>query len=330
MSIVVPRRERRDRVQRVEDDGAVGGADLPAGRDHVRHRLTGRRACRAAGERRRDILVHLQHQPRTRGRALVHQVVQQPGVPGHRYPPARGAQVRLRGHRVLRGREQVAQVGEDLHQGDAGVRRVPVGPGGGHRGQPVEEHLAQAGVVPAQIVDYRFGDPDRRADRGRRAVQVGVAVHAEAEQGLGQARIEPGGLRLHDHQPVAGQVAKVRRPDHEQRGVRILAGELRDVGGGRGGQPGELRGGCRPGHLDGPVRRLRSGQHLDTVAAQAGGQRAQAAHQQGAVGRNVRVARVHLDVVDAVQQAAGQRVLPAPVGVVTGVRGQRVHAVTPA
>ena len=80
-------------------------------------------------ERRRAVVEPHLH-PGARVAAVVHEVVDQPGVPPRRVRSARGAEVRLGGDRVLPVAQLVADVGEQLDQRDAEVGRVALPPVG--------------------------------------------------------------------------------------------------------------------------------------------------------------------------------------------------------
>ncbi len=327
---------QRQVVEQLEDLGPVLRHHLP-----VRVLVDQRGVARDAGEQPRwlarqvlprqhhvaDAGRGLERHPRTGVHAVVHRVVQQPRVPVDRRPPARAAQVRLGGYRVLAVAQPVGGVGQHLHHCHAHVRRASLLPLRHDYRQPVQHQPAEALVVPGQVVDGRCRARLGRADLLRRAVEVRRALHLEGELHLGQRRVEGGEGRVAVHEPeaVGGVVAALLRADHQQVARhRLVPLEEQVVLGGGDEAVGQHRVGVGrpvgPRHLDGSHAHAAVDGHVVRGERHAGVQRLHQLDEQRLLARAAhrRLQVQDLEVVDAVEGGVLPHrpetpLLPAPV-----------------
>ncbi|PSK63580.1 hypothetical protein B0E53_04504 [Micromonospora sp. MH33] len=337
---LVAGRAQRRRGEGLKDGRAGVHRDLHTRVGRQRVLDPGDRGTRREGQRRGGA----PRQPGPGRAAVVHPVVQQPGVPAHRGAQPGGGQVRLGGDRVLPVGEPVPHVREQLGEGDQRVGRVAVGPAGQQHGQPVEQPGAQPRVVAGQVVQGRGGGGHRGAAVVRPAVQFIGAVDGEGERAAGQRLVEAGreavAARAGEGEQVAGPVPAGGGAHHQHPapgGGRHRPGDQRPVG--------RRHPRRRPGRHH--VRRVRP-QHphrvdprvdphpaedADPAGVEAGGDRAaHQVHEEGALaGRAGHVARAagpvrqHLDVVDTVEGALPLDERPAGLP----VEQRRGHGVPP-
>ena len=298
--------------------GVVAAEDPRAGRD--------RGAVRAAtgGDVDRD--------PRPGVAAVVHEVVEEPGVASDRDAPTAGPEVRLGRDRVLEVAELVTDVRQQLDEGDLLVRRVALPPAGHDEGEAVEQEPAEARVVLGEVVDLRARHDLRWALVLGAAVEVGGAVDLEREVDLGQLRVEPVGRmvvdgRAGEHQAVRREVADRARPDDQQpvgpgqgREVRPIQGEHGRIAGRRRRDPGRLVG---PLDADRVQPRVQPHATLDAHVAlgHVVGKRLEAPDEERPLRRDpVRcLVAQDLEVVDAVDVRPGADALQPPVLVLADV-----------
>jgi hypothetical protein len=149
--------------------------------------------------------------------AFVQLVVDEPRMPSHRDAVVRGGQIRFVRDRVLTVREVVGRVGEQLHQGDAGIGGRSLAPSRREQTQTIEHQSSEARIVLRQVIDVGVSGGVRRADRRRRTVEVRRALHLEGERDGRQPRIEP--TRRLIAPGVGSQVQRVAREIAEHLGA---------------------------------------------------------------------------------------------------------------
>ncbi len=213
---LAPRPHRDPPVRRTDGDvlGGNGLEDLLACPEPERAR---RQSDPGAGGQAHE---------RPRGTAIVHRVVDEPGVTAHRGPQPGGVEVGLGADRVLPVAQLVPGVGEQLDQGDHEVGRVPLAPLRQRQAQTLQEGAPQTGVVLGQVVDDGLGVHRGWTGVGL-AVGQGRAVLAEAELAVGEERVEPvdrlrAGLAervgMYHLQAVPGDVSGAVHCHHEPAG----------------------------------------------------------------------------------------------------------------
>ncbi|RIH81688.1 hypothetical protein Mrose_03550 [Calidithermus roseus] len=256
----------------------------------------------------------LEADPGPRVAAVVHGVVQQPGVPPQRDALPRGAQVGFGGHGVLVVAQVVAHVGQQLHQCHLQVGGRALLPAGHEQGQPIEHQAAEAGVVLGQVIQPGLAQRLGRTLLLGGAVEVAGALDLEGKLHLGELGVEAGGRSgdggaLHQPQGVAGVVALLLGADHQHllgvgqtREVAALLERHQAVGhlGGVGGVGGELRGHVSPAHPHPPDAHAPLEAHVALAQGRVDG--LEAAQEQGALplGGAGSLLVEHLEVVDAV------------------------------
>ncbi len=328
---LVVRRHQRQGGERLEHHRAVS----PFAGQHGGMGGEGRAVRPRAG-------AHREGHPGAGVRPVVEEVVDQPGVAAHRHPLARRAEVGLGGGGVLVVAELIPHVGQQLDQRHPHVRRVALPPGRRDGAQAVEHQPPEAPVVLGEIIDRGLIRHRRGARRVRLAVEVGRALHLEAEFDVREAGIEPRERRQVDWitgvdqpQAIRREVARRVGAHHEQMVRRRLAGELcgdeRLLQGrhGRGGGAGDVRERQRP---ERPHRRdPHAAVDPHVRRGQPGGDGAQQAHRQEELAQAVPLGMAgglavqHLEEVDAVQNhlCRGVHHRRAALGVAADVAGHR-------
>ncbi len=191
------------------EHGAPAGPEFPGGDDRPRGpRAPPRRQYGEGQVRARQghgLLLGLQADEGAGRAAVVHRVVDQPGMPTDRGTQPGGVEIRLGGDGVLLVAQPVPDVGEELHQGDGQIGHMPLGPLRHRQGEPVQQQPTEAGVVLGQIVDGRF----RTARSRRTGVGGGRAVQAVRSGVEGELLGGVAGIEAPDQrdQPVDGGVA---------------------------------------------------------------------------------------------------------------------------
>ena len=205
--LVVVGEERRTCVQRLEDDAPAraSSAVRRARRVPLRRQCRCRAACRvgtAVGADATSPASTTELDPGAGVAAVVHGVVDQPGVAADRDAAARGAEVGLGGDRVLLVAQVVADVGQQLDQRDArgrpGCARASRGI---EQRQPVEHQPAEARVVLGEVVDLR-----RSA-----AARAGRRASGAQSKSVGQSTLnEKSTADSSGSKPAGGAVARSR------------------------------------------------------------------------------------------------------------------------
>ena len=154
--------------------------------------------------------------PGARVAAVVHEVVDEPGVAAQRGPAAGGAEVGLGRDRVLAVGELVGDVGEQLDERDAEVGRAALASSRREQAEPVEHQPAEASRSP-----WRGSRSPAPSARLGRAVAGGAqsksrrALDLERELDRGQQRVEPGRRRVAAARRRRGAACSVEKSPRE-------------------------------------------------------------------------------------------------------------------
>ena len=137
-------------------------------------------------------------------------IIHQPRMAANGDAAAGGRKIRFGGDGVLIVAQIVADIGEDLDQGQPQIRRMALRPVRHDEGQPVQDELPEGGVVFGEIVDLRFGPLFGRAGDVIPAVQRADGCGMEGKVQAGIARVQaaqwPVCVRFHEAQGIGREV----------------------------------------------------------------------------------------------------------------------------
>ncbi len=163
----------------------------------------------------REVFVRHETDPGPGIAPFMHAVVDKAHMASYRDALPGGPQVRLGRDGILEITEVVADVGEDLHQGDAQVGHVPLLPVGHDQGQAVQDQLAKACVVLGEVADFGFGQHRRRTRIVHLAVDVAGARRLEG-------KIHGRVARVHAGHRLVGRLSRGIEGEEPERVRRVI------------------------------------------------------------------------------------------------------------